>query len=88
MPFTRYRSPYATAVNKMPSFCAMAKECDIFSFELHSNMLNLHWNDDVFNKRFYCNLSKNWSFTCLSVTKTAKYDHPCIGRKKNCTIFA
>ena len=26
-PFTRYRSPYTPAVNKMPSFYAMAKEC-------------------------------------------------------------
>ena len=29
-----------------------------------------------------CNFSKNWSFTCLSVTKTAKSDRLCIGRKK------
>ena len=25
---------------------------NIFSFELHSNMLNLYWNDDVFNQGF------------------------------------
>ena len=45
--FTRHRSPYIPAVNKMPSVCAMAKECDVFSFELHSNMFNLHFNGDV-----------------------------------------
>ena len=28
-----------------------------------------------------CKLSKNWNFTRLSVTKTAKSDHPYIGRK-------
>ena len=33
-PFTLHRFPYQTAVNKMPTFCVMAKECDIFSFEL------------------------------------------------------
>ena len=41
-PFTRHQSPYLPAVNKMPSFCAVAKEQDILSFELHSNMLDLH----------------------------------------------
>ena len=40
--FTRHRSPYVPAVNEMPSFCAVTKEYDMFSFELHSNMLNLH----------------------------------------------
>ena len=29
-PFTRHRSPYTPAVNKMPSSCTMAKEWDIF----------------------------------------------------------
>ena len=48
----------------------MAKTCGIFSFELHSNMLKLR---DL-------HLSKSWRFTCLSVTKTAKSDHPCIRR--------
>ena len=41
-PFTRQHSPYVPAVNRMPSFCEMAKENDIFSFELHSNMLNIY----------------------------------------------
>ena len=36
-------------------------------YELHSVMLNLYWNYDVFYQ--ICNLSKNWSFTCLSVPK-------------------
>ena len=40
----------APAINKMPSFCAMAKECNIVSFELCSNMLNSQWNGDVFNQ--------------------------------------
>ena len=51
-PFSCHRHPCAPSVNQMPSFCAMAKECDIFSFELHSNMLNLHWNVDLLNQRF------------------------------------
>ena len=36
------------------------------------------------------NLSKNWSFTCLSVTKTAKSNHPCIGKQTNvcCAVLA
>ena len=35
------------------------------------------------------NLSKNWYFTRLSVAKTAKSDHPCIGRKNDfCSVFA
>ena len=60
--------------------CAMAKECDLFSFELDSNMLNLHWNGDAFNQR--CVISpRSGVCTYLSVTKTAKSDHPCIGRK-------
>ena len=42
---TQHRSPSATPVNENPSVCAMANECLIFSFELHSNMLSLHWND-------------------------------------------
>ena len=49
-PFTRHHSPYIPAINKMPSLCAMAKECDIFSFELHSNMLKLHWNCNVLTR--------------------------------------
>ena len=48
-PFTRHSSFYVQVVNKIPSFCAMAIECDIFSFELHSNMLSLHRNGNVFN---------------------------------------
>ena len=66
-PFSRHRSPYASApVNKMPSFCAMAKECDIFSFELHSNMLNHHWNGDIFNRRFVISPSTCVLHICLS----------------------
>ena len=44
-----YSSPLSVpnTINKMPNFCAMAKECNIFSFELHSNMLNLHWKGHV-----------------------------------------
>ena len=38
--FTRHRSSYAPAVNKMPSFCATAKKYDVFSFEVHSDLLN------------------------------------------------
>ena len=49
-PFTRHHSLQTPAVNKMPSFCAMAKEYNIFSFELH--MFNPCWNGDVFNQRF------------------------------------
>ena len=77
--FTHTSSPYTPSVNKMPSFCAMAKKCNIFSFELHSNILNLHWNGDVFNKRFVIS-PRTGVFSCLAVTKTAKSDHPCIRR--------
>ena len=65
-PFTRHRSPYISAVNKMPCFFAMAKECNIFSFELHSNMLNLHWNGDVFNQKFVISPRTGILYACPS----------------------
>ena len=79
-PFTRHGFPYVlhVAVNKMPSFCAMTKECDLFSFELHSNMSNIHWNNDVINQGSV--ISPRTGVLHASVTKTAKSDHPCIGR--------
>ena len=57
---------YVPAVNKMLSLCAMAKECDIFSFELLSNMLNLHWNGDVFNQGFVIFSRTGVLHACLS----------------------
>ena len=69
-PFTRHRSLYVPAINKMPSFCAMAKECDlhVFSFELHSNrpMLSLHRNGGVFNQRFVIFPRTGVLHACLS----------------------
>ena len=65
-PFTHNCSPYVPAVNKMPSLCAIAKECDIFSFELHSNMLNLHWNGDVFNQEFVISPRTGVLHACMS----------------------
>ena len=64
-PFTRRCSPYAPAINKMPSFCAMAKECNIVSFELCSNMLNSQWNGDVFNQWFVISPRTRVLHVCL-----------------------
>ena len=65
--FTRHRSPYTPVVNKMPNFCTMAKECDIFSFELHSYMLNFRWiGEMVFNQRFVISLRTGVLHACLS----------------------
>ena len=36
-----------------------AKEHDIFSLEPHSNMLDLHWNDDEYNQGFVIS-SRTW----------------------------
>ena len=62
-PFTGHYSPYVPAINKMPSYCVMAKECNTFSFELHSN---LHWNGDVFNQRFVISPRTRVLHACLS----------------------
>ena len=43
-----------------------AKECGILSFERHSNMLNLHWNSDVFNRRFVISPRTGVLLACLS----------------------
>ena len=66
------RSLYARPVNKMPRFCTMTNEYDIFSFELHSITFNRHCHGNVLNQELG-----------LSVTKTAKSDHPCIGRRRS-----
>ena len=64
-PFTNHNSPYVPAVYKMSNFCAMIKEY-MFSFELHSNMLNLHWNGDVFNKGSVISPRTEVLHACLS----------------------
>ena len=63
-PFTR--SVYALPVNKMPGYCIMAKECDIFSFEVYSNMLNRHVHGGVFNQRFVISPKTGVLYACLS----------------------
>ena len=86
-PFTRHPALYALSVNKMPSFCTMAKECDIFSFELHSNMLNRHSHGDVRNQRFVISPRSGVLHACLSLKRqnlttlvSKKYDF--------CSVFA
>ena len=65
-PLTRHCSPPAPPVHKVSSFSAMAKECNIFSFDLHSNTLNLHCNGTVFNQRFVISSRIGILHACLS----------------------
>ena len=65
-PFSRHRSLYALPVTKMPSFCTMAKECDIFSFELHNNMLTVTATVMYFNQRFVISSRAGVLHACLS----------------------
>ena len=57
-----------------------------FQWRFNMSLCDITWHGDIlFNK--VCNLSKIWSFTSLSVTKTAKSDHPSIRRKRICFMF-